>query len=411
LNRELTNTQTSNALEYYLTNLTTRLKASDLNTENTLKYLMHVCIVSPRLYHYLNNKSKTIAGGAQRQQYLIAHKLQQRGFEVSAVVADYGQPHRVQYNGIQTLIGVPETLSSPAQIPSVIYSLLTSMKRSQADVFYVRGAPRLTAAVYVLSTVLQKPFVFNLANDRDVDDDYLIDRYNPLLRRTYYRAIDAADAVIAQTNTQQQQIELIFDRESIHIPNGYPVPDSSELIDHSNRKEVLWVGTSDEHQKKPLRFVELAESHPDIPFVMISRPKTGDPEYHNKVAQRAAAIPNLEFTGPVDPDKIHEYYRRAALFVNTSDYEGFPNTFLEAWRYATPVLSLHYEVDDNFSTFGLGAKTGSMDQMKQQIRLLHDDPVQRNEMGQAAREYMSQNYSIDSIATKFQSVFESVCTG
>jgi len=94
--------------------------------------------------------------------------------------------------------------------------------------------------------------------------------------------------------------------------------------------------------------------------------------------------------------------------VNTSDYEGFPNTFLEAWRYATPVLSLHYEVDDNFSTFGLGAKTGSMDQMKQQIRLLHEEPIQRNEKGKAAREYMIQNYSINSVVSKFQSVFESI---
>jgi len=369
---------------------------------------MNVCIVSPRLYHYLDDESETVAGGAPRQQYLIAHGLQKRGFDLSAIVADHGQPTSTTFKGVRTLTGVPEKIDKIIDIPSTLYSLFRATKRSQADVFYVRGAPRLTTAVFALSTTLRKPFVFCLANDRDLNNEYLNDRYNPLVCRAYFRAINAAETVVVQTSTQQAQIEAMFDRECVRIPNGYPIPDTSELLDHSNRNEVLWVGTSDKHQKKPLRFVELAKSFPEIPFVMVSKPKTGDPTHHDEVSRRANKVPNLEFTGPIQPDDVHEYYRRAALFVNTSDYEGFPNTFLEAWRYATPVLSLHYEVDDLFSTSEISIKTGSMDQMKQQIQSLYSNVDRRQSMGTAARKYMVQNYSIETVVSKYQRLFESI---
>ncbi|HIP49839.1 MAG TPA: glycosyltransferase family 1 protein, partial [Candidatus Pacebacteria bacterium] len=46
-------------------------------------------------------------------------------------------------------------------------------------------------------------------------------------------------------------------------------------------------------------------------------------------------------------EEIQKYYDKAKLFVNTSDHEGFPNSFVQACLGSTPIVS--YKVNpDNF---------------------------------------------------------------
>lgn len=369
---------------------------------------MRICIVSPRLYHYLNEGSETAAGGSQRQQYLIATELQRRGYEISALVADYDQPAETTYQGIQTYKGVPEYISSPVKIPFVLHSLFGLIRKSEAELFYVRGAPKLATAVSLFTNILGKKFAFGVANDTDLNPEYLQNRYNPVVRRAYSRAVHSADAIIIQTEYQQTQLQTHFSRSGTQISNGYPIPDGNELIPHSERETVLWVGSSDPSQKKPLRFLELAKSLPDISFKMISKPKTDDSSFHGELKSRAEQISNLDFVGEVPPNEIHDYYRAAALFVNTSDYEGFPNTFLEAWRYETPVLSLHHDVDDVLSDGTAGALVGSQEKLMHLTKELMRNKSKRAELGNSARNHMVENYSIEQIVDEYERVFQSL---
>ena len=55
--------------------------------------------------------------------------------------------------------------------------------------------------------------------------------------------------------------------------------------------------------------------------------------------RRAATLPNVTFHGFLPKHLIGGYLERARLLVSTSETEGFPNTFLQAWSRGTPVVT------------------------------------------------------------------------
>ena len=55
---------------------------------------------------------------------------------------------------------------------------------------------------------------------------------------------------------------------------------------------------------------------------------------------RLANLPNLRVYGPQQADKVLALLKLSRVLVNTSSFEGFPNTMLEAWSVGVPVVSL-----------------------------------------------------------------------
>ena len=53
----------------------------------------------------------------------------------------------------------------------------------------------------------------------------------------------------------------------------------------------------------------------------------------------ARTLPNLVLHGAVPRERMAAMYGGAALLLCTSRYEGFPNTFIEAWSLGIPVVS------------------------------------------------------------------------
>ena len=358
------------------------------------------------LFLYLSPDSDKPSGGAQRQQSMISSELAARGYDVSAIVADYGQPDRAIYSDVELIKGVPETVSGIPSVLSALYSLARAMLKSSADVFLVRGAPRLASAACLITKALGKQFIFRLANDSDVDPSYLRTRYSPLFIRFYRAVVRRADAVIAQTERQQQLLREHFNTEVSLVPNGYDLPPERMVRSHEKRNHVLWVGSSDPEKKNPYLFLQLAKGLPDLAFTMISQPIAGKEDFHYELQQEAAAVPNLCFVGPVAPNEIHDYYKTAVALVNTSNYEGFPNTFLEAWRYETPIASLYFDLDGLLKSECGGVKAGSMEKLVAAVDRLSSDFQYRGEFGKEGREYMKKHFSLHTVVDLYEEAFE-----
>ena len=86
----------------------------------------------------------------------------------------------------------------------------------------------------------------------------------------------------------------------------------------------------------------------------------------------------------------------ASIFVNTStgDYEGFPNTFSQAWMRKTPVVSLHTDPDGMIKRYQLGFHSGNFDQMVSDVRTLLTDDQLRQRMGENAYRYAVTEHNI-----------------
>lgn len=362
---------------------------------------MDVCFVSPHVYGYFNSAQGYTGGGAERQIYLLSTALAE-DTNVHVVVGDYGQAKTEQYEGVTLHRAYPlHPRQSIIQPVKHFFILGAAMRRADADVYVYRGSPRNAAFVYLWTRLLNRKWVYNMASDEHITT------YTTSwpVQRLFNRSLRDADAIIAQTNRQQQILAESYGVDSTVVPNGYP---SSKTGDTVDREYLLWVGRFHEEQKQPHRLLEVAAQLPEQNFRLVG-PVDDSVPYQREVRNRARNMPNVEFIGAVPPDQIHEQYRHAIAVVNTSNHEGFPNTFLEAWRQETPVVSLNIEpgryLDDSIDSLYAG---GDVDRLVELCERLATDPSYRQKIGETSHTYFEKHYDIKQVAGRYRSVLGTV---
>jgi len=362
-----------------------------------------ICFVCLRAYGYFDPAAAFTGGGAERQIYLLSKALSDE-FDVHVVVGDFGQPETERLEGVTLHRAYPlhdrENALQPLKHLLVLWS---AMRRADADVYVHRGFLRAAGFTYLMARLLGARWAFNLANDSHVTEEPAA---LPVpLRVLHRRAIRDSDAVVAQTERQARGMRSEYGVEPHVVPNGYPPAEDPPGSD--DRDGFLWVGRLAEDQKRPHLFLDLAERLPSESF-RLAGPAEGNGEYARAVVDRAESLSNVEYLGLVPPEEIHDEYRRARALVSTSAYEGFPNTFLEAWRQGTPVVSLsvdpaRYLGTDDAAT---GA-TGDLDALVERCRRLADDPEYWARLSRLGLSGFQDEYTIDAAARTYASAIES----
>ena len=175
----------------------------------------------------------------------------------------------------------------------------------------------------------------------------------------------------------------------------------------SDEKTVLWVSNY-----RPLKqgelFVRLAREckQIDCRFVMVGgRTK---PEYLAPVIEEARRTENLTVFGEIYPTEVESLMEEAALFVNTSLREGFPNTFVQSWLRETPTISLHVDPGDVLKREEIGICSGNFEQLVRDIIYLVERDEDRLEMGKRARRYAEEMHGFARNAGKIAEFFDTV---
>jgi glycosyltransferase involved in cell wall biosynthesis len=87
-----------------------------------------------------------------------------------------------------------------------------------------------------------------------------------------------------------------------------------------------------------------------------------------KILSKIAENKNVIFKGSLSHSETIKWIANSKGLINTSNYEGFPNIFLEAWATGVPVISLNVNPGDVFNRYELGACcNGDMNKMKNHI--------------------------------------------
>ena len=299
----------------------------------------HVCFVAPTTWPlFSGDKEIPVVGGAEVQQSLIAPALAARGFKVSMIALDYGQEDRATVKDVT----VHKLYKPDAGIPVVrfIYPRLTTLWRVlrevDADIYYQRSAAALTGFLAAFCKRHGKRAIYSGASDVDFlpthpDIKYTRDRY------IFQYGLRTVDRVFAQNATQQAWARANFGRDSVHVPNCYEAPAGARA---DRNGYVLWVATVRE-QKRPEIFLELARRMPHLRFVMVGGHDTDriGLEYIDHVREALKTLPNVEYRGFMPFAEADRVFDGARLLVNTSSYEGFPNTFLQAWSRGVPTVA------------------------------------------------------------------------
>lgn len=283
-------------------------------------------------------------------------------------------------------------------LPS-LYRTLTTLR---PDVVYQRCLLPFTGACAAYCRRHGAKLVFHIAHDRDVTPAGRFPRgpYGLLqaaARRIGELGMRRADAIVAQTKRQAAQLRAAYGLEAaLVVGNFHPLPDGETPAPPRERKRVVWIANFKSF-KRPERFVDLAEAlrdRSDVELVMIGRP--GPPSQYGPLHERIARLPNLRYLGELPFDRVNDEIAASDLLVNTSDAEGFPNTFIQAWLRGVPVVSCFVDPDGCLSTAGTGVLVGAVERLPDVVRVLLDDPQSRAELGRKARAYARAHHTVAS---------------
>ncbi len=352
-------------------------------------------------------------GGAELQAYYLARECLARGHETSYVyLAHHGKVG--DGSGIR-LVPIPRFGAVKRfGLGYSIYrkSVLAALDSIQPDMIYQRGGSALTgiAAEYCRTRGSCK-LIWHIAGQTDVTpsqfewDRSLIFRY--VDKKLLEYGIKNASYIIGQAAYQDELLQENYGRGcDLIVPNFHPVPK------HEIRKEdpvrVIWVANL-KSLKQPEIFIHLVtmlHHRRDVRFVMIGRPASG--HWQTRLEKEMAKLSNLSYIGERPIDEVNQILTESHVLVNTSLYEGFPNTFIQAWFRRVPVVSLNVDPDDILKENGIGLHSRSLDGLARDTERLIDDRALRESMGEQAQQYALSHHSMGPNVTQMISVFSQV---
>jgi glycosyltransferase involved in cell wall biosynthesis len=127
-----------------------------------------------------------------------------------------------------------------------------------------------------------------------------------------------------------------------------------------------------------------------------------EPGLLERVERAGRDLDNLELSGKLPRERVTELIARAPAVVSTSEAEGMPNVFLEAWARAVPVLSLDYDPDGLIESEGLGLVAhDGQEELARAAASLWADPDLRARLGLAGREHVIAQHSPEAVGARW----------
>jgi glycosyltransferase involved in cell wall biosynthesis len=343
-------------------------------------------------------------GGEQVQQTLLAKAFRYCGHDVSMVVYDYGQLDGKIWNSIITY----KAYKIKAGLPVLRFihprwtGLWSALKRADADIYYTSCAGMLVGLLALYCDRYKRGLVFKLASDADADPKKLLIKYKRD-KMLYSYGLRHAGAVLSQHKSQQRQLETNYGVSSDVA--GMLVEPAGRDIDLSDRDVlVLWVNNL-RNLKRPDLALDLARILPDYSMHMIGGSLPGYTELYKFVELMAHNMPNLTFHGQIPYQEIGDFYDRARVFVNTSDIEGFPNSYLQSWRRGVPVVAF-FDPDGLIKREGLGYCVKDLNEMKKSVEKLLTDDNEWKRISKRCRHYMNYVLNDDVVLEPYNRAFK-----
>jgi len=364
-----------------------------------------LCIVAHNAYDAISGAARGFVGGVEWQTSLTARWLAQRGYSASMLTWDEGQADGEVIDGVRLL----KICRARGGLPGLRFlhpkwtGLNGALRRANADVYYQNCGECVTGQVAMWCRRHHRAFVFSTASD--IDCDVQLPELPRLRDRVLYRyGLRHADAVICQTEIQRQMLRDGFGRDASVIPMPCPGPSDHEFAmrscPQSDDMRVLWIGRVC-RVKRPDRLADLAAACPDMRFDLVG--PASDDDFSRRAEERARKTPNITVHGAADRSSVGAFYQRSACLVSTSDYEGFPNTFLEAWSYGRPIVST-FDPDRLIETRKLGIVAEDVAGLAAGLRRLASSPELYREMSANARRYYLENHTVEAVFPKFERV-------
>lgn len=268
------------------------------------------------------------ANGIAVQLYFWSMTFHKYGWDVTAISTKYRQ----NKNGISFVKIGKSKLDIFVEWIKIAYAI----KKTHSDLIVFRGADRRTFPIALASNLLKTKFLFFAASDVNfVPGKELIHgvKFN---RKLYQKSIRHIPYIVVQNTYQQKTLQENYSKTCLVLPNIW-LGDENEIVSSEKSIDVIWVANF-RRLKRAEWMVEAAKTNPQLRFALIGRP-SADMDYYKQMEQECSELDNVSFYGPLGFDQTNALVAQSRILACTSEFEGFPNTFLQAWAYTLPVVS------------------------------------------------------------------------
>jgi len=361
--------------------------------------------LAPRICFVVDLPVEALGGGAEKQCYLVARGLAQKGWSVAYLTSregPLGTEKRLKVYRADVCLKGNSRMARYLRAPS----LFRDLGRVNPDIVLFTNSGSLGGFVTLCSLVYRKRVVYRAASSRDADLTFGENgwsQYGFVARSLHRFAVKNVDLVVTNAAYVADQFGKWTPKKNIRvIRNGVEI--DRAMVGRRKRLEpsyVLWMSQL-EKWKNPGAFVKLAKALPDTQFVM-----SGSGSLWSEVVQEASGAPNLTLTGGVGGQTKTGLLERAFAFVNTSPAEGFPNTLLEAGTHSLPYISF-VDPDEVICRYNMGFHVKSFLELVEKTSILVRDKALRTEMGRNIRRYVEKEHDIEKTASEYDRLLRSL---
>lgn len=368
--------------------------------------MVNVCLVAHFAYGAMKGGSDGSIGGVERQTSLMAKWLVAKGHKVSILTWSEGSDKDEIIDGVQII----KICRNDSGLPGIRFfhprwtGLIGAMKRANADVYYQNCGEYVTGQVAMWCKANNKKFLYSLASDMDADPSFPI--MKTLRERWLYKyGLLNADQIISQTQTQVNMLKSGFDLKSSIMPMPCVGPAEDEYLPlqwYEDKPIILWAARIHECKRLEL-FLQVAVELPEFNFVVGGSAGRED-AYSQGLLDTMSKLENVTHLGMVAREDMPALYHSSTLFCCTSEYEGFPNTFLEAWSQGLPIVST-FDPDHLIQKRGLGLSATTKDELVTGLRKLCSERDLWQTYSSNARDYYQENHSVEEVMGRFENIF------
>lgn len=222
------------------------------------------------------------------------------------------------------------------------------IRQTNADVVFVRGARRDFYAIRKVCDLCKTKLVFLGASDRDFEPGQELILGSKINIKLYRKALHKNDNFITQNKCQADNLLEHYGKRSIIIPNIWAKSD----FNNNDKKKyaAIWIANL-RRLKRAEWFVELAKKMPQYRFAIVGG--VNEQDYYELIKTESGYLGNLDFLGAQPLEKVNKLLSESQILTCTSEFEGFPNTFLQAWAQNIPIVST-VNPSNVITDYGLG---------------------------------------------------------
>lgn len=362
--------------------------------------MSHFCFI---IQGFLLKENSNIAG-PHVQSYLKAKALIKNSYKVSYICLTEDMDYKNKFeqkDGIDVYYVAKKI--KPFRLEELLSfrEIFKILDKINPDIVYTRGRTSLPWISYKYCNSKKKLSIWNAARDRDfLRYSYIIEKSNNSFWRLifsfpfYYitmiflfeKGLKKCNLILVQNEFQKEMLKKKFNiKNSFLLPQL--APEKESFIKENKNFKVLWIGSL-KKEKAPEKYIELISKQYDksIEFIMVGKILDDKYRFIEKIENE-----NFKYLGHLNYFNTLKLIKESHLLINTSTSEGFPNTFVQAWRYGLMVLSLGIN-PNNILNGELGFSCKSIDELAEKINyIVKNNLIEKNQKN--IEEYIENNHT------------------